>query len=431
MVVKGYVRCVMLVGQLGLAAAVCSGQATQRNDAAVGFNVNALDIKSSDTSAADDAWKLVDKLISFAPARQGARAELPLNLLQLIHGWEETSWRLLRETGLLFYDRYPNDPRRWKWVVATIDFPPLYYSDMRQVGTFGPLVAFDTIAQKSWNERRPKIIAELMASSQPTALQKAQVALRDLRDREGFAYDNAVALKDRTKYNLTGWGNELLVLANQYHNVTNPTIRDNITRIARGVVRFAKRDSVVGPAIIGSLRNSSNMTLRTYVSAEVAMDDARRVPMQMRFKALDGRVVDLVNLRGKVVLIDFGAYTWCSICRTEERKLMSVYQKYKNQGFAVVGFALENDPEDSVFVARYVKEHGVEWPIYFEGRGMQENEYVQKFGLTGAPNFMLLDKNGLLVKYQGGSGSIGRLAPVIEQLLGITSAGSTLRSSIQ
>lgn len=126
-------------------------------------------------------------------------------------------------------------------------------------------------------------------------------------------------------------------------------------------------------------------------SAKLAAD-LKTKPLELKFTAVDGREVDLAKLQGKVVLIDFWA-TWCGPCVAELPNVLKAYKELHPKGFEIVGISLD---EDKAALEAFVKERGMEWPQYFDGKGW-ENAISTKHGITSIPAMWLVNKKGIVV----------------------------------
>ena len=114
-------------------------------------------------------------------------------------------------------------------------------------------------------------------------------------------------------------------------------------------------------------------------------------PLPVTFTALDGREVNLSTMKGKVVLLDFWA-TWCGPCVGEIPHVKEAYEKFHDQGFEVVGISFD---KDKAKLEQFVKENGMPWPQYFDGKGWQ-NQYGVQFDIKSIPTMWLVGKDGNL-----------------------------------
>ncbi|HEY4676952.1 MAG TPA: TlpA disulfide reductase family protein [Candidatus Angelobacter sp.] len=110
------------------------------------------------------------------------------------------------------------------------------------------------------------------------------------------------------------------------------------------------------------------------------------------FSAVDlrGHKISSVDLRGKVVLIDFCA-TWCQPCKKEMPGYQKLADRFGAQGFAVIGFKLDimADTEEPRAFARRL---GVRYPL-----AVATNELKNKFGgIEGLPTTLIYDRQGIL-----------------------------------
>jgi len=132
-------------------------------------------------------------------------------------------------------------------------------------------------------------------------------------------------------------------------------------------------------------------------------------PLELSFTALDGTKINLADMKGKVVLIDFWA-TWCGPCVAEMPNVKSVYDKYHAQGFEILGISLDTSKDD---LEKFLKKNSIPWPQYFDGK-QWNNDISFRFGIGGVPTEWVIDKKGILRETNARGGN---LAQLVDQLL--------------
>lgn len=110
---------------------------------------------------------------------------------------------------------------------------------------------------------------------------------------------------------------------------------------------------------------------------------------------VNGKKVKLSSFRGKYLLLEFWA-SWCGFCRLENPNLVRDYNKYKENGFTVLGVSLDNTAQKEKWIAA-IKEDGLPWTHVSDLKGSRENDVIKLYGIRGIPQNVLIDPQGIII----------------------------------
>lgn len=126
-------------------------------------------------------------------------------------------------------------------------------------------------------------------------------------------------------------------------------------------------------------------------------------------ETLDGTQVSLKDHEGKVVLINFWA-TWCAPCKAEIPDIQAAYDRYRDEGFVVLGVSVEEPRE---VVKPFVDALGVTYPVLLDEKG----QVMKTYRALGLPMSTIVDPEGVIQVRHIGYMTAAQLDSYLEQLL--------------
>lgn len=134
-------------------------------------------------------------------------------------------------------------------------------------------------------------------------------------------------------------------------------------------------------------------------------------PMAPDFTLTDinGAKLSLSDYKGKVVLLDFWA-SWCGPCRIEIPWFVQMQDKYRDQGFAVLGVAMQDTPDS---VGSFYQHFHLNYPVAL-GNAQLAALYG---GIYGLPTSFVIGRDGRIYAEHSGTTGAGIFQREIEQLL--------------
>ena len=133
-------------------------------------------------------------------------------------------------------------------------------------------------------------------------------------------------------------------------------------------------------------------------SIEEFTPTARTPPDFTAAEWIDGQPTKLADLSGQVVLLDFWA-TWCGPCRATLPRFEKFYQRYKNQGFVVIGLTTYQGnaegkqlthSQELQYLRDFKKQFGVTYGFAISNSDGNDLNYA----VSSIPTTFLIDRSG-------------------------------------
>ncbi|PIE77953.1 MAG: hypothetical protein CSA15_10325, partial [Candidatus Delongbacteria bacterium] len=140
-------------------------------------------------------------------------------------------------------------------------------------------------------------------------------------------------------------------------------------------------------------------------------DTASEFTVQM----IDGQKINLSDLKGKVVLINYWA-TWCASCLMEFVEFPEkILNPYKNKDFVLLAISIGENKKKVEQKMYKMKKYGVEFNVGID----PTKEIWNKYATGSIPKSFLIDQNGIIkyISIGNADGNVDKLATEINKLL--------------
>ena len=142
----------------------------------------------------------------------------------------------------------------------------------------------------------------------------------------------------------------------------------------------------------------------------VKTEVARDFTLELLNGTFPNETVNLAQLRGKVVMLDFWA-SWCGPCRQEAPALTQVYAEYRDNNVEFIGIDIWDGRQDAL---NHIEQFGVLYPNGIDSKGIIAIDY----GVSGIPEKIFIGQDGAIAKKFVGPISAQKLRSVLDELLG-------------
>lgn len=162
---------------------------------------------------------------------------------------------------------------------------------------------------------------------------------------------------------------------------------------------------VVSLLVLGSLARVNAQEKETLVKVG---DDVPEFVVEM----FDGQKINIKDLKGKIVLINFWA-TWCPPCQEELKRVQKeIIDRFKGKDFVFLAISREESKEQ---VKKFRERNGYTFPMGLD----PERKIYSKFATATIPRNFIIDKKGKIVEIEVGytKEAFAKMIEKLERLL--------------
>jgi peroxiredoxin len=168
---------------------------------------------------------------------------------------------------------------------------------------------------------------------------------------------------------------------------------------------------------LASLEGASLEQTRT----ELAKTMINKPAPAFALRDIDGKLISLKELKGKVVIVDFWA-TWCGPCKASFPGMQMAVNKYKDVPNIKFLFVDTWETADNYLdgVKKFIADNKYSFHVLMDEKGEdgKQSKVVSAFGVNGIPTKFIIDKNGnIRFMYVGYSGTPEKLVDEVTAMI--------------
>jgi len=166
-----------------------------------------------------------------------------------------------------------------------------------------------------------------------------------------------------------------------------------------------------------------NLTVKVALALAALFLTSSVALAQGSLRSTDGRIVNLADAKGKIVVLSFGG-TWVPLASKELSALQKLADRYASRGVQVYWVSINSDKQgarnyaaDSDLQA-FAQKNNVRLTVLRD----PEQQVYKRFGLDAVPTIVILDRDGKLIGKHVGFGTeqgdgYGEVIRELDQLL--------------
>ena len=133
------------------------------------------------------------------------------------------------------------------------------------------------------------------------------------------------------------------------------------------------------------------LSLPVIAAGNASLTSVKGVPLASDFRLpdIDGKVHQLSQYRGKVLIVNFWA-TWCPPCREEMPSMEQAYQKIKGSNIVMLAINIGEDA-DTIFT--FTADYDVSFPLLMD----EDSTVIKQWPVVALPTSYIVDPQGRLV----------------------------------
>ena len=117
--------------------------------------------------------------------------------------------------------------------------------------------------------------------------------------------------------------------------------------------------------------------------------DVGNIAPDFALRNLEGNLVRLSDLRGRVVVVNLWA-TWCAPCRIEMPGIENLWRRFRSEGLTILAVSIDKGADQAV--RAFVQEKNLSFPVLMD----HDREVEQKYPTRTVPTTFVVDKDGLI-----------------------------------